>query len=66
VAHIKPIKVQTSDRRHHEVDIRQLDKSFTAWGFVDKVMIQGAPAATQHKALSNWKKEYDTAQIKAT
>jgi len=55
----KPVKdVKTFDGRQHEVDIKQLEKSFTAWGFVDKRMIQGEPAATQLQALVNWKNAY--------
>jgi hypothetical protein len=54
----KPVRVETFDGRVHEVDIRLVDKVFTAWGFVDRSMVQGVQAATQVKAVANWKKEY--------
>ena len=55
----KPVKdVKTFDGRQHEVDIKQLLKSVTAWGFVDGRMIEGEPAATQVQALANWKAAY--------
>jgi hypothetical protein len=56
---LKPIKdVKTFDGRQHEVDIKQGEKSMTAWGFVDGRMIEGGPAATQVQALTNWKAAY--------
>jgi hypothetical protein len=56
---LKPIKdVKTFDGRQHEVDIKQLEKSMKAWGFVDGRMIEGVPAATQIQALTNWKTAY--------
>lgn len=64
MAHIKPVQVETFDGRAHEVDIRHVDRSFTAWAFVDKVFIQGGQASTQPKALANWKKEYQTTVTK--
>lgn len=58
----KPVKdVKTFDGRQHEVDIRQVDRSFTAWAFVDSQMIQGKQASTLDKAVVNWKKEYQAA-----
>jgi len=55
----KPVKdVKTFDGRSHEVDIKQLQKTFTAWAFVDKRIIEGDPAPTQVKALANWKSAY--------
>lgn len=56
----KPVRVETFDGRVHEVDIRFVDKAFTAWGFVDRSLIQGIQASTQLKAVANWKKEYQT------
>lgn len=60
MSRIKPVRVETSDGRVHEVDIRLIDKIFTAWGFVDQSLIQGVDAASQLKAVANWKKEYQT------
>lgn len=60
--HPKPVKdVETFDGRTHEVDIRHVERTYTAWAFIDKQMIQGADAASQLKALSNWKKTYQAA-----
>ena len=57
----KPVRdVKTFDGRTHEVDIRQASKSFTAWAFVDKQLIEGDTAVTQLKAVANWKKTYET------
>ncbi len=55
----KPVKdVQTFDGRTHEVDMRQVGKTYTAWGFVDKVLIEGDNAKTVLLAVSSWKKQY--------
>lgn len=55
----KPVpNVKTFDGRVHEVDIRQTAKSFTAWGFVDRRLIEGGTASTLAKALDKWKAEY--------
>lgn len=55
----KPVKdVTTFDGRSHEVDIKLIQKTFTAWAFVDKRIIEGEPAPTQVKALANWKTAY--------
>lgn len=63
--HPKPVKdVETSDGRTHEVDLRQNGKSYTAWAFVDKMMIEGVKAATEVKAVANWKKVYDKTMAK--
>jgi hypothetical protein len=57
--HPAPVKdVKTFDGRSHEVDIRQVKKTFTAWAFVDRRMIEGQAAETQVKALANWKAAY--------
>jgi hypothetical protein len=57
----KPVRdVKTFDGRSHEVDIRLVSKSFTAWAFVDQRLIEGEIASTQLKALANWKKEYES------
>ena len=38
----KPVKdVKTFDGRQHEVDIKQTQKTVSAWGFVDGRMIEG-------------------------
>ncbi|MBA4017533.1 MAG: hypothetical protein C0483_10210 [Pirellula sp.] len=55
----KPIKdVPTYDGRTHEVDMRQSGKSYTAWGFVDGVLIEGDKATTALLAIASWKKKY--------
>jgi hypothetical protein len=57
----KPVRdVKTFDGRLHEVDIRQAEKSYTAWAFVDRRLIEGDTATTQLKAVANWKKEYES------
>lgn len=57
----KPVRdVQTFDGRIHEVDLRLTSKSYTAWAFVDKRLIEGDAASTQIKAIANWKKEYES------
>lgn len=63
----KPVKnVETYDGRTHEVDFRQTEKSYVAWAFVDSRLIEGTKAATQLKAIANWKKEYQTILAKGT
>ncbi len=63
----KPVKnVETYDGRMHEVDFRQTEKSYVAWAFVDNRLIEGTKAATQLKAIANWKKEYQTILAKGT
>jgi hypothetical protein len=63
----KPVKnVETYDGRFHEVDFRQTEKSYVAWAFVDGRLIEGTKAATQLKAIANWKKEYQTILAKGT
>ena len=57
----KPVRdVKTFDGRLHEVDIRHMSKSYTAWGFVDRQLIEGETAPTQVKAVANWKKQYES------
>jgi hypothetical protein len=56
----KPVRdVRTSDGRLHEVDLRHASKSYTAWAFVDRRLIEGSAATTQPRAIANWKKEYE-------
>jgi hypothetical protein len=55
------LAVKTFDGRTHEVDLRLTSKSYTAWAFVDRRLIEGGAAATRIKALANWKQEYETA-----
>ena len=63
----KPVKnVETYDGRMHEVDFRQTEKSYVAWAFIDGRLIEGPKAATQLKAIANWKKEYQTILAKGT
>lgn len=57
----KPVRdVKTFDGRLHEVDVRHTSKSYTAWAFVDRKLIEGNAASTQIKAIANWKKEYES------
>jgi hypothetical protein len=53
--------VKTFDGRLHEVDLRFMSKSYTAWAFVDRRLIEGDTAMTRIKAIANWKKEYEAA-----
>jgi len=58
----KPVKeVATFDGKVHEVDIRHKDKSYQAWAFVDKVMIEGNCTSTQAAAVTSWQKQYQSA-----
>jgi hypothetical protein len=56
---LKPVKaVVTFDGRSHEVDMKFLGKSFTAWGFVDSVLIESEEAKSALMAVASWKREY--------
>lgn len=60
MARPKPVRdVQTFDGRLHEVDIRQRESTFTAWGFVDQRLIEGQSAGKIVTAIANWKKQYE-------
>jgi len=55
----KPVHdVLTFDGRTHEVDMKHVEKTYTAWGFVDRVLIEGETAKTATLALASWKKQY--------
>lgn len=56
---LKPVKaVVTFDGRTHEVDMKFLGKAYTAWGFVDKVLIEGVESKSALLAVASWKREY--------
>lgn len=55
----KPVKdVLTFDGRTHEVDMKLIGKTYTAWGFVDRVLIEGEGAKSALLAIASWKREY--------
>lgn len=55
----KPVtNVETFDGRTHEVDMKLIGKAYAAWGFVDRVLIEGEQAKTAVQAVASWKREY--------
>ncbi|MGC3968490.1 MAG: hypothetical protein QM775_14265 [Pirellulales bacterium] len=50
--------VETFDGRTHEVDMKLVDKTYKAWGFVDRVLIEGEQSKTASLAVASWKREY--------